>query len=333
MTGSVPALAVVYDPARAPDLLAPAQRARLASLCRVVNDAPLLDYAAADLAGVEILFTSWGCPRLDAAALARLPALRLVAYAAGSVRPFVTDALWDRGVRVVSAAAANAVPVAEFALAMILLANKHAFALRERYRTEGLRFPVRPPPGDAGNCGAVVGIIGASRTGRRLIALLRPFALTVIVADPYLSAEDAAALGVEKVALDDLLARARIVSLQAPLTPATVGMIGRRELALMRDGATFLNTARGALVDHAALADELRAGRLAAILDVTDPEPLPADSPLLALPNCFVTPHVAGALGLETRRLADLAIDEIARFLDGTPLQHEVTRAMLDRIG
>jgi phosphoglycerate dehydrogenase-like enzyme len=327
-------LAIAYDPSRAADLIGAAQRARLAALCDVVNHAPFTSFDGADLSEVEILLASWGCPRIDGAVLARAPALRLVAYAAGTVKPIVSDALWDRGITVVSAAAANAIPVAEYALATILLASKNAFALRERYRQErDLRFPVRPPPGDAGNLGAVVGIIGASRTGRRLIELLRAFDLEVIVYDPYLAPADAASLQVEKVELDDLLRRSRIVSLHAPITKATVGMIGARELGLMRDGATFVNTARGVLVDHAALIAELRAGRITAVLDVTDPEPLPPDSPLLDLPNAFVTPHVAGALGFETRRLAGLAIDEVARYLRGEALQHEVTRDMLDRIG
>jgi phosphoglycerate dehydrogenase-like enzyme len=323
-------LAIAYDLERAVDLIVPAQHARLAALCEVVNAAPLASFDGVDLADIEVLLTSWGCPRLDAELLARVPALRMVAYAAGTVKPIVSDALWERGIKVSSAAAANAIPVAEYALAAILLANKNAFALRERYRRErDLRFPVKPPAGDAGNCGAVVGIIGASRTGRRLIELLRPFALEVIVYDPYMT--DAAALRVEQVALDDLLRRARVVSLHAPITPKTVGMIGARELGLMRDGATFINTARGVLVDHAALAAELRSGRITAVLDVTYPEPLAPDSPLFEL--AFVTPHIAGGLGFETRRLTDLAIDEIERYLQGQPLQHQVTQDMLDRIG
>jgi phosphoglycerate dehydrogenase-like enzyme len=325
-------LAIAYDFKRAVDLIGPEQHARLAKLCDVVNTEPLASFDGVDLTQVEILLTSWGCPRLDAGTLARAPALRMVAYAAGTVKPVVSDAFWERGIAISSAAAANAIPVAEYALAMILLANKHAFALRERYRRErDLRFPVKPPPGDAGNYGAVVGIIGASRTGRRLIELLRPFALEVIVSDPYMTEADAAALRVEKVALDDLLQRSRIVSLHAPITPETLGMIGVREFGLMRDGATFINTARGVLVDHAALAEELRRGRITAVLDVTWPEPLPADSPLFDL--AFITPHIAGGLGFETRRMTDLAIDEIERHLHGEPLQHRVTRDILDRIG
>jgi phosphoglycerate dehydrogenase-like enzyme len=325
-------LLIAYDARRAADLIGPAQHARLAALGTIVNETPLTSFDGVDLAEVEVVLASWGCPRLDADVLARAPALRMVAYAAGTVKPIVSDALWERGITVVSAAAANAIPVAEYALAVILLANKNAFSLRERFRRErSLRFPVRPPAGDPGNFGAVVGIIGASRTGRRLIELLRAFALPVIAYDPYMTAADAAALGVEKVELDDLLRRARVVSLHAPITSKTVGMIGARELALMRDGTTFINTARGVLVDHAALAAELQSGRIAAVLDVTWPEPLPPDSPLFDL--AFVTPHIAGGLGFETRRLTDLAIDEIARFLRGETLEHQVTRDMLDRIG
>jgi len=321
-----PVAALAFRPELAPDLLGPRQRARLEAACALAQADPITAFDGAALATVEVLFTSWGCPVIDEAALVRLPRLRLVAHAAGSVKPIVSEALWQRGVTVTSAAAANARPVAEFALAAILLANKDAFAVRERYRSgrRAWRYPWTDP-GATGNNGAVVGIVGASRTGRQLIALLRPFDLTVLCCDPYLSMEEAQRLDIAKVALDALLARAQVVSLHAPLTPATTGMIGRRELALMRDGATLINTARGPIVDTPALAEALRSGRLKAVLDVSDPEPLPPDSALFDLPNVFLTPHIAGAAGLETQRLADCAIDEIERFAAGKALLHAVT--------
>ena len=112
-------LAIAYDLKRAVDLIGPAQHARLAALCEVVNAAPLASFDGVDLADIEVLLTSWGCPRLDADLLARAPALRMVAYAAGTVKPIVSDALWERGIKVSSAAAANAIPVAEYALSLI----------------------------------------------------------------------------------------------------------------------------------------------------------------------------------------------------------------------
>src|SRR5205823_13361354 len=135
--------------------------------------------------------------------------------------------------------------------------------------------------------------------GRRVIALLRPFDFDVVVSDPSLDQAQARELGVQLAELDDLLRASHIVSLHAPSLPSTHQLIDRRRLGLMRDGATLINTARGALVDQAALSDELVAGRINAVLDVTEPWVLPADSPLCSLPNVVLTPHIAGALGVE----------------------------------
>jgi phosphoglycerate dehydrogenase-like enzyme len=245
------------------------------------------------------------------------------------VKEVVTDALWQRGVAVTTAAAANAVPVAEFTLSAILLANKGVFVARERLRGDERRVR-RPRP--LGNAGKRVGLIGASRIGRRVVELLAPFDLEVAVTDPHLTPEEADRLGVVLVPLDELLRTSAVVSVHAPELPSTRHLVGAAELALMADGATLVNTARGSLVDTEALVAELATGRLSAILDVTDPEPLPADHPLLALPNAFVTPHVAGALGSELAALTDLALDEIDRFARGLPPLHPVHREDLDRI-
>ena len=167
-----------------------------------------------------------------------------------------------------------------------------------------------------------VGLVGASRIGRRVISLLRPFDLEVLVSDPYLKPGEAAGLGaqlVELVELDDLARRSDIVSLRAPEIASTYRMINARRLSRMRDGATLLNTARGALVDTGALVAELRTGRIQAILDVTDPEPLAPDSPLYTLPNVVLTPHLAGAAGNELYRLGSWAFEELARWAAGEP--------------
>ncbi len=318
----------------------PEHRERLAAVADLVGEEALTDFgselAAARLAEADVLLTHWGCPPITAAVVDRAPHLALVAHAAGTVKGIVEPVVWERGITVTSAAAANAVPVAEFTLAMILLANKDAFGARER-----LREHLRAGGGDhpwfdrswrVGNVAKRVGIIGASLVGRTLIELLRPFSLEVLVYDPFLTPEEAVTLGVTKVELPELLERSHVVSIHAPALPSTHHMIGPRELARLRDGTVLINTARGSLVDHDALIAELRTGRIEAILDVTDPEPLPADSPLLALPNAFVTPHIAGSAGTELRRLADLAVSEIERFARGDPPLHPVLLEDLDRI-
>lgn len=302
--------------------------ARLASVARVLDDEPLTTFddarAARVLPETEILLTGWGAPRIDAAVLDRAPRLRAIVHAAGTVKMHVDPECWRRGVVVTSAAAANAIPVAEYTLAMILLANKRVFRLRERYRElRRARHWAREFPG-LGNYRRTVGIAGASQVGRRVLELLRPFDLEVLVQDPLLDEAGAAALGARLVDLDDLVAASDVVSLHAPALLETHHLMDARRLALLRDGATLINTARGWLVDHGALERELASGRIDAVIDTTDPEVLPAGSPLYELPNVFLTPHVAGALGTETQRLAALAIDEIERLARGEAPRHAI---------
>ncbi|MDX3537415.1 hydroxyacid dehydrogenase [Streptomyces sp. MB09-01] len=288
--------------------------------------------AAQALAEAEVLLTFWGAPTVDARALAAAPRLRAVVHAAGSVKQLVTDACWDRGIAVSSAALANSLPVAEYTVAMVLLSNKRVMQLREEYRrVRGSHHEWHLRYGDVGNYRRTVGIVGASRIGRRVIELLRPYDLELRVHDPYLKEDQAQRLGVRAVGLDELCRVSDVVSLHAPELPETRSMIDRRRLALMRDGATLINTARGSLVDGAALTEELVAGRLHGVIDVTEPEVLPADSPLYELPNVLLTPHIAGSLGNELHRMADSAIDEIARYAAGLPFAHPVCRADLHR--
>ncbi|MFE2360503.1 NAD(P)-dependent oxidoreductase [Streptomyces virginiae] len=243
-------------------LLDDAATRRLREVADVEPEFVLDDYAgpgaAAALAQAEILLTCWGAPAVDARTLAAAPRLRAVVHAAGSVKQIVTDACWERGIVVSSAALANSLPVAEYTVAMVLLSNKNVLRLREDYRAARGRRPDRHQGhGHVGNY--------------------------------------------------------------------------RRRLALMRDGATLINTARGSLVDGSALTAELTSGRLNAVIDVTEPEVLPADSPLYDLPNVLLTPHIAGSLGNELHRMADSAIEEIARYGAGLPFAHAVRREDLHR--
>ncbi len=330
VSGHRPCLAFAFDPAAAAGVLTRPCLDRLASCCDIVDETPLraFDGAAAPaiLARIEILLTGWGCPRIDLQVLASAPRLRLIAHSAGSIRAIVAPEAFERGIVVTNAASANAVPVAEFTLAAILLANKRVLQFRDLYRDRRAAVP-RPLLADPaiGNFRRAVGIVGASRIGRRVIELLRPFDLAVALYDPHVSPAEALALGVRAMPLDELLAASDIVSLHAPSLETTRHMIDARRLALMRDGATLINTARGALVDQEALERELVSGRIGAIIDVTVPEVLPASSPLYALPNVLLTPHIAGALGNERERLGLLAVEEIERFVRGEPLRHALS--------
>ncbi|WP_424448518.1 hydroxyacid dehydrogenase [Microbacterium arborescens] len=290
------------------------------------------DYRAPETAaGPEILITGWGAPRLDVRALERMPDLRAVFHAAGSVKRVVSPALWERGIRVSSSAAANAVPVAEYTLSMILLSTKRAWDAAEVFQRTHDMTAARPR-GRVGAYGITVGIVGASRIGRRVLDLLRPFDITPVVYDPSLSTTAAADLGATLVPLDGLLRASDVVSLHAPSLPETRHMIGAPELAAMRDGTTLINTARGDLVDTDALLAELTARRLSAVLDVTDPEPLPPGHPLFSAPGVTLTPHIAGSLGNELRRMGHQTVDEVERFVTRGSLEFEVHRRDLATI-
>ena len=286
------------------------------------------------LAEIEIVVGSWGCNTLDAALLSRMPKLRQLAYAAGTVKMTVTPATWEHGVVVSSAAAANAVPVAEFTFAAIVMIAKDVFRVRDRAPRGPRPEPVDGPrpAGDVGTRGLRIGVIGASTIGRLVIERLASLDVRVAVADPYLDDDGATALGVERIELDDLFGWADVVTVHAPELPSTRHLVNADRLARMHDGAWVVNTARGSIVDTDALTQECVAGRLCAFIDTPDPEPLPPDSPLYDLPNVVLTPHIAGSLGTEISRMGDLAVAEVRRFLVGEPLHHEVRAEDLERI-
>jgi phosphoglycerate dehydrogenase-like enzyme len=301
----------------------------LAGLVDIDPTSVLTDLSSPAAAEVEVLVTSWGAPVLDDDALASMPRLHAVVHAAGSVKHLLGPAVWERGLRVTSGAAVNARPVAEFALGAVLWAGKNVLPLTERFGRERVAPDLTVDTAIAGNYGTTVGVLGASATGRALIELLAPFDVEVLVSDPTLAAADAAALGAESVGLDGLFSRSRVVTLHAPLLPETRHLVDARLLALLPDGATVVNTARGGLVDHDALRAELVGGRLHAILDVTEPEPLPHDDPLWSLPNVALTPHVAGSQGAELLRLGRAAVDEVRALVEGRPPLHPVHSSTL----
>ncbi|MFI9759967.1 hydroxyacid dehydrogenase [Streptomyces sp. NPDC051963] len=330
-----PRAVFAMDPVHLPLLFPPPLMARLRKAADIDTALVVRDFAgpgAADiLADADVLITGWGCPRLDAGILTAAPRLRTVLHAAGSVRSLVGEALWERNITVSSAVTGNALPVAEYTLAMILLAGKDTFTHRERFRATHAQ-PTHAETAHTGNVGRRIGVIGASRVGRRLLDLLRPFDFTVLLHDPYVTPAEADALGATLLPLDDLLGTSDIVTLHAPDIPETYRMLDAGRLALIKDGGVLINTSRGALIAPDALTDELVSGRLHAVLDVTEPEPLPASSPLYRLPNVFLTPHIAGSLGNELERLGRIVVEELERLVTDMPLMHEVRRTDLTRV-
>jgi phosphoglycerate dehydrogenase-like enzyme len=288
--------------------------------------------ARAVLREVEVLVTGWGCPPLDAAVLAGAPRLRAVVHTAGTVRAHVTEACWDRGIEVASAASANALPVAEYTVAMILLTGKRVLERAREYRATRRDDDRLGASAGVGNFGRTVGILSASMIGRRVIELLRPYDLDVVLHDPYVTGAEAAELGAEAVGLGELFARSDVVSVHTPLLPETRGLVSRDLIAAMPPDAVLINTARGAVVDQDALAEAAVAGRIRAVLDVTDPEVLPPEHPLWDSDRVLITPHLAGSQGNELRRLAGLAIAEVGRWAAGEGFAHPVRREGLGRI-
>ncbi|MFG2647980.1 hydroxyacid dehydrogenase [Streptomyces sp. NPDC048436] len=308
----------------------------LAALGRVgdlVPDTVLDDFtterARSVLGDVEVLVTGWGCPPLDAAALAAAPRLRAVVHTAGSVRGHITQECWERGIEVSSAAAANALPVAEYTVAMILLSGKQVVERAREFHDTRRRDEWLGLSRGVGNYGRTVGILSASMIGRRVIELLRPYDFHVLLHDPYVSDEEAKALGVQPVGIAELFANSDVVSVHTPLLPATRGLVGRELIASMRHDAVLINTARGAVLDQDALTEAAQARRVRAVLDVTDPEVLPPGHPLWECDNVMITPHLAGSQGNEWGRLADLAVTELGRWAAGDGFAHPVRRERL----
>lgn len=330
---SKPRAALAMSPQAAAAVFTPRSVAALAKVCDLAP-LPVLDdlttVRAKDvLADVEVLVTGWGCLPLDADVLASAPRLKAVVHAAGSVRGHVTDACWEQGVEVSSAAAANALPVAEYTLAMILLHGKHVLERARDFRRTRARDNWLLTTQEVGNYRRTVGLLSASLIGRRVIELLRPFDFEVLLHDPYITEAEAAELGVEWVELSELFTRSDLLSVHTPLLPATRGLVSRELLGSMRAGATLINTSRGAVVDQDALTDVVSTARIRAVLDVTDPEVLPAAHPLWACPNALITPHLAGSQGNEWERLADTAVGEVARWAAGDGFAHPVRRERL----
>ncbi|MGL4178465.1 MAG: hydroxyacid dehydrogenase [Dermatophilaceae bacterium] len=310
-------------------LFAPEDRDRMARCAPVrLSPSPADHHTPAArrlLATAEVIVTGWGSAPVDRAVLDHAPRLRAVVHAAGSVRGYAGEDCFARGVVVSSQAAANAQPVAEYTLAMILLSAKGVLREQRSYRRRRSRSRTPAELERLGAYGRRVGVIGASLIGRRVVELLAAFDLAVVVHDPTLRPEEVLAPGVTQVDLATLMRTCDVVSLHAPLLDHTRGMITRELLAAMKDGATFINTARGALVDQEALIDELRSGRLDAVVDVTDPEVPPPDSPWWELRNLTLTPHIAGSVGSELRRLGASAAAEACRAIRGESLLHPVT--------
>jgi len=282
------------------------------------------------LPDADACVTSWEVAPLDANVVASAPKLKAMVHMGGSVKKMVSDAVWAREIKVFSARPALAKDVAETTLGLMIVGIKHIWPLAQHIRVGGWRESPYWPSRELHRNN--VGIVAASEVGRHVIEFLKPFEPNILLFDPYVSEKEAAEIGVEKVSLEELARKSDVISLHAPSLPSTIGMINAEILQMMKDDCILINTARGTLINQPALIAELEKGRLFAYLDVTDPEPPEADSPLRRLPNVVVMPHLAGCIE-DCSHLSILAVEELRRFFGGEPLINEITVDILDRIG
>jgi phosphoglycerate dehydrogenase-like enzyme len=315
------------DPVDWSRIYTPAVQADINRMVRIL--APVLSREQAlcrpDLLGqIDILFSGWGGPYLNRTFLELAPHLQAVFYGAGSIGYMLSDSLLERQIILTTANAMNAIPVAEFSLAHILLGLKGAW--RQAWETKKRRGFLIPQLPVAGAYRSTVGLVSLSTIGRLVRQLLKPFDVRVVAFDPTVTFSEARSLDVEMCSLEEVFSSSDVVSLHAPQIPETEGMITGSLLASMKRGATFINTARGAIVREDEMIKVLQ-GRpdLTAILDVTDPEPPLPTCALFDLPNVVITPHIAGSLDGECERMGRWMVEEVQRYLSGKPLLGRVT--------
>lgn len=291
---------------------------------------------AAEMGGVDALVVCHGAPRIGAEILDAAPTLRLVGELEGDrfAARLDLETLWSLGVRTVDTTNGSTYPVAEWALALTLISMRNAGALFRRILAGNTRDTSLIQPMAGILTGKRVGLIGGGHMGRRVMKLLRPFEVELWVHDPYLPRELPEALGFLQTSLENVLSQCDAIICLAPLTPQTRGMIGRRELNLIRSGSVFVNVSRGAIVDSAALIARLKRGDIAAGLEVFDPEPIPEDSEIIGLPNVFLTPHFSGRTGEEYPHFFHYMVDELERFFSGHETWFDLTpRSKANREG
>jgi len=281
------------------------------------------------IAGYDGLITGWGSPQLTASFFQRADRLRIVAHSAGSVKFMLSKEVIERYILprricVCNANKAIAHNVAEATLGLLIMASRrfvdHVSSIRDRltWRDPGLPLDVSTING------STIGIVSASAVGREVIRLLSPFDVRILVYDPYLQKKEAQGLNVEKTDLRRLFSVSDFVTIHAPLTSDTRHMINRKYLGLLKDGAILLNTSRGGLIDHNALLEECKTGRIMAVLDVTDPEPLPPDSPLRGMANVIITPHIAG-LGLYGyHKIGEVILGALENYFAGRKVENAI---------
>lgn len=275
------------------------------------------------LSGVDVCVTGWSDACFDENVLKSADSLKLVAHTGGSVATIVSEAFYDRGLKVVSGNWLYAESVAEGVIAYILCSLRELpYYTNEvqarRWRSERSY--------NEGLLDQSVGLVGFGMVARYLARMLEPFRVSIRAYDPFVSDDVLASYGVRRASLEDVVSQSKIISIHAARTPGTYHLISGELLKTIKDGALLVNTARGNIIDEDALAKELSTGRIKAVLDVFEEEPLPADSKLRGLPNVILIPHMAGPT-VDRRKYVTLAlIEEIENYINGKPLKYSIGR-------
>jgi phosphoglycerate dehydrogenase-like enzyme len=304
--------------------------AEISQLVDLTDCAELLDtlYALSPvLADTEVILSGWGMVTMNADFLDAAPRLKAVMYGAGSVRYFLTDDFWERDILLTSAWAANAIPVIEYTIAAITFGLKKVLLAADMTRREKT---FKTPAGTIGLYGAKVGIIGAGMVGAGVLQRLKAYEVETFCYDPHLCPHRARELWTTPMGFDEIFRTCDVVSLHAASIPATEHMITGAHFRSMKEGAVFINTARGRIVREDEMVEVLQKGKIFAFIDVTDPEPPEAGSPLYTLPNVLLTPHLAGPEGAEVRRNGQHVIEELKRYLAGEGPRYPVTKEMME---
>ena len=286
---------------------------------------------AGQVGGCTALLTGWGTPQITPDVLAAAGDLRIIAHSAGSVRRLIPIAALEQGIAVTHAAALIAEAVAEFTVFGMLL------GLRWPHRQNAWIHAGKPWSECRATGGNLleaqrVGLIGCGYVAQRVIRKLQGFGMPIAVYDPYLSDERAAEFNVTRVSLEELFSTCRVIANHAPTTPETDGMVTATHFKLLQDGGVFINNARARAVNQDDMIAELATGRIRAVLDVFNPEPLLPDSPLRGMENVFLTPHMAGQSDDTRMRQGAAMVDELERFLNDEPLQYPITLENYDRM-
>ena len=292
---------------------------------RLIPEEATEELVTKSIEGASVILSTWGAIPYSDTIIAACPDLELVLYGAGAFKGYVTEALLEKDPTVCTSVHLNAIPTAEYSLALILMALKDAFLYSRRIAEEHRegwnsgRFGF-----SGGYYKSRVGILGYGTVSRHLLKLLRSFDVEVLIADDYVSFEQARELGARKADVDYIMSNCDVVSIHHADVERNWGIINSRTLGLMKPGARLVNTSRGRMIVEEALVEKLKTGTISAYLDVTHPEPPEEGHPFYTLPNCIMTPHIAGAIGREVERFGEYCLREVDAWLAGKPLENPI---------